>query len=138
MWALQGLTLPGLSWKGTVTWSHFCLSHGADGIPFFCSANGVILTPGNAEGFLLPKYFKEALQLRPTREKQTTPHPGLKPGPFRPHALWKLPTLGKGSFLLATFISTSGKPLSLAGDKETETQSGPKLGSRGGRRKIQQ
>ncbi|EDL33285.1 tRNA 2'-phosphotransferase 1 isoform X1 [Mus musculus] len=68
-----------------------------DGIPFFCSANGVILTPGNAEGFLLPKYFKEALQLRPTR-----------------------------------------KPLSLAGDKETETQSGPKLSSRGGRRKIQQ
>ncbi|XP_029401234.1 tRNA 2'-phosphotransferase 1 isoform X3 [Mus pahari] len=49
-----------------------------DGIPFFCSANGVILTPGNAEGFLLPKYFKEALQLRPTRENQTTTHPGLK------------------------------------------------------------
>lgn len=40
----------------------------ADGIPFFRSANGVILTPGNADGFLLPKYFKEALQLRPTRE----------------------------------------------------------------------
>nr|XP_034369259.1 tRNA 2'-phosphotransferase 1 isoform X4 [Arvicanthis niloticus] len=68
-----------------------------DGIPFFCSANGVILTPGNAEGFLLPKYFKEALQLRPTR-----------------------------------------KPLSLAGDKETESQSGPKHSSRRGRRKIQQ
>lgn len=47
-----------------------------DGIPFFCSANGVILTPGNAAGFLLPKYFKEALQLRPTRENQTTTHPG--------------------------------------------------------------
>ncbi|XP_032735225.1 tRNA 2'-phosphotransferase 1 isoform X1 [Lontra canadensis] len=40
----------------------------ADGIPFFRSANGVILTPGNADGFLLPKYFKEALQLCPTRE----------------------------------------------------------------------
>ncbi|XP_057635374.1 tRNA 2'-phosphotransferase 1 isoform X2 [Chionomys nivalis] len=40
----------------------------ADGIPFFRSANGVILTPGDAEGFLLPKYFKEALQLRPTRK----------------------------------------------------------------------
>ncbi|KAM5248468.1 tRNA 2'-phosphotransferase 1 [Ctenodactylus gundi] len=40
----------------------------ADGIPFFCSANEVILTPGNAEGFLLPKYFKEALQLCPTRK----------------------------------------------------------------------
>ncbi|XP_008047323.1 LOW QUALITY PROTEIN: tRNA 2'-phosphotransferase 1, partial [Carlito syrichta] len=38
-----------------------------DGIPFFRAANGVILTPGNADGFLLPKYFKEALQLRPTR-----------------------------------------------------------------------
>ncbi|XP_076971998.1 tRNA 2'-phosphotransferase 1 isoform X2 [Tamandua tetradactyla] len=40
----------------------------ADGIPFFCSANGVILTPGNADGFLPPKYFKKALQLRPTRK----------------------------------------------------------------------
>lgn len=40
----------------------------ADGIAFFRSANGVILTPGNADGFLLPKYFKEALQLRPTRK----------------------------------------------------------------------
>ncbi|XP_054581818.1 tRNA 2'-phosphotransferase 1 isoform X1 [Eptesicus fuscus] len=68
----------------------------ADGIPFFRSANGVILTPGNADGFLLPKYFKEALQLRPTR-----------------------------------------KPLSLAGDEETECQSGPQHSSRG-RRMIQQ
>ncbi|XP_040827048.1 tRNA 2'-phosphotransferase 1 isoform X1 [Ochotona curzoniae] len=40
----------------------------ADGIRFFRSANGVILTPGNANGFLLPKYFKEAWQLRPTRK----------------------------------------------------------------------
>lgn len=40
----------------------------AGGIPFFRSSNGVILTPGDADGFLLPKYFKEALQLRPTRE----------------------------------------------------------------------
>ncbi|XP_004682736.1 PREDICTED: tRNA 2'-phosphotransferase 1 [Condylura cristata] len=56
----------------------------ADGISFFRSANGVILTPGNADGFLLPKYFKEALQLRPTR-----------------------------------------KPLSLAGNEETECPSSP-------------
>ncbi|XP_012318535.1 tRNA 2'-phosphotransferase 1 [Aotus nancymaae] len=68
----------------------------ADGIPFFRSANGVILTPGNTDGLLLPKYFKEALQLRPTR-----------------------------------------KPLSLAGDEETECQSVPKHISRG-RRRIQQ
>uniref|UniRef100_A0A8C9HBN9 2'-phosphotransferase n=3 Tax=Piliocolobus tephrosceles TaxID=591936 RepID=A0A8C9HBN9_9PRIM len=68
----------------------------ADGISFFRSANGVILTPGNTDGFLLPKYFKEALQLRPTR-----------------------------------------KPLSLAGDEETECQSGPKHCSRE-RRRIQQ
>ncbi|MXQ90688.1 hypothetical protein E5288_WYG016217 [Bos mutus] len=40
----------------------------ADGIPFFRSTNGVILTPGNADGVLPPKYFKEALQLRPTRK----------------------------------------------------------------------
>nr|XP_019573429.1 PREDICTED: tRNA 2'-phosphotransferase 1 isoform X3 [Rhinolophus sinicus] len=44
------------------------LALSTDGIPFFRSANGVILTPGNADGFLLPKYFKEALQLRPTRK----------------------------------------------------------------------
>uniref|UniRef100_A0A2I3H915 2'-phosphotransferase n=1 Tax=Nomascus leucogenys TaxID=61853 RepID=A0A2I3H915_NOMLE len=68
----------------------------ADGIPFLRSANGVILTPGNTDGFLLPKYFKEALQLRPTR-----------------------------------------KPLSLAGDEETECQSSPKHSSRE-RRRIQQ
>ncbi|KAM6158892.1 tRNA 2'-phosphotransferase 1 [Rhynchocyon petersi] len=40
----------------------------ADGIHFFRSANGVFLTPGNADGFLLPKYFQAALQLRPTRK----------------------------------------------------------------------
>ncbi|XP_004264323.2 tRNA 2'-phosphotransferase 1 [Orcinus orca] len=68
----------------------------ADGIPFFRSANGVILTPGNADGVLPPKYFKEALQLRPTR-----------------------------------------KPLSLAGNEETECQSDPKHSSRG-RRMTQQ
>nr|XP_024644775.1 tRNA 2'-phosphotransferase 1 isoform X13 [Macaca nemestrina] len=68
----------------------------SDGISFFRSANGVILTPGNTDGFLLPKYFKEALQLRPTR-----------------------------------------KPLSLAGDEETECRSGPKHCSRE-RRRIQQ
>ncbi|XP_055090097.1 tRNA 2'-phosphotransferase 1 isoform X3 [Symphalangus syndactylus] len=72
------------------------LALAADGIPFFRSANGVILTPGNTDGFLLPKYFKEALQLRPTR-----------------------------------------KPLSLAGDEETECQSSPKHSSRE-RRRIQQ
>uniref|UniRef100_A0A673VJN1 tRNA phosphotransferase 1 n=1 Tax=Suricata suricatta TaxID=37032 RepID=A0A673VJN1_SURSU len=64
----------------------------ADGVPFFRSANGVILTPGNADGFLLPKYFKAALQLRPTR-----------------------------------------KSLSLAGNEETECQSGPENSSRGKR-----
>ncbi|XP_061262777.1 tRNA 2'-phosphotransferase 1 isoform X4 [Bos indicus] len=44
------------------------LALAADGIPFFRSTNGVILTPGNADGVLPPKYFKEALQLRPTRK----------------------------------------------------------------------
>ncbi|XP_008119587.1 tRNA 2'-phosphotransferase 1 isoform X4 [Anolis carolinensis] len=39
----------------------------SDGIPFFRSANGVILTPGDAQGLLLPCYFREALQLRPKR-----------------------------------------------------------------------
>ncbi|XP_068571055.1 tRNA 2'-phosphotransferase 1 [Cebidichthys violaceus] len=39
----------------------------ADGIEFFWSDNGVLLTAGDAEGKLLPKYFSQALKLRPTR-----------------------------------------------------------------------
>ncbi|XP_068182587.1 tRNA 2'-phosphotransferase 1 isoform X1 [Antennarius striatus] len=39
----------------------------ADGIEFFWSDNGVLLTAGNAEGKLLPKYFSRAIRLRPTR-----------------------------------------------------------------------
>ncbi|XP_029917639.1 tRNA 2'-phosphotransferase 1 [Myripristis murdjan] len=39
----------------------------ADGIEFFWSENAVLLTPGDAEGKLLPKYFSRALRLRPTR-----------------------------------------------------------------------
>ncbi|XP_005988908.1 tRNA 2'-phosphotransferase 1 [Latimeria chalumnae] len=38
-----------------------------DGIKFFWSTNKVILTPGNEEGILLPKYFQKVLQLKPTR-----------------------------------------------------------------------
>ncbi|XP_013861471.1 tRNA 2'-phosphotransferase 1 [Austrofundulus limnaeus] len=39
----------------------------ADSIEFFWSENGVLLTPGNSEGKLLPKYFIRALRLKPTR-----------------------------------------------------------------------
>ncbi|KAM7389863.1 hypothetical protein PAMP_023813 [Pampus punctatissimus] len=39
----------------------------ADGIEFFWSENSVLLTAGDAEGKLLPKYFSRALKLRPTR-----------------------------------------------------------------------
>ncbi|MEQ2277359.1 tRNA 2'-phosphotransferase 1, partial [Xenotaenia resolanae] len=39
----------------------------ADGIEFFWSENGVLLTAGDAEGKLLPKYFTRALTLKPTR-----------------------------------------------------------------------
>ncbi|XP_075043784.1 tRNA 2'-phosphotransferase 1 isoform X2 [Mixophyes fleayi] len=39
----------------------------ADDILFFWSANQVLLTPGNADGVLLPKYFLQVLQLRPQR-----------------------------------------------------------------------
>nr|XP_027800277.1 tRNA 2'-phosphotransferase 1 isoform X1 [Marmota flaviventris] len=94
----------------------------SDGISFFRSANGVILTPGNADGFLLPKYFKEALQLRPTRENwplhqytgavpfACTPFPAPEPrltsiSPFSKHRC---------------LLSIAGKPLSLAGDKGTK------------------
>lgn len=43
----------------------------AEGIQFFWSENGVLLTPGDTEGKLLPRYFSRALQLRPTREYLT-------------------------------------------------------------------
>ncbi|CAL1613625.1 unnamed protein product [Knipowitschia caucasica] len=39
----------------------------SDGLQFFWSDNGVLLTPGDTEGKLLPKYFSRALRLRPTR-----------------------------------------------------------------------
>ncbi|XP_047209562.1 tRNA 2'-phosphotransferase 1 isoform X4 [Girardinichthys multiradiatus] len=39
----------------------------SDGIEFFWSENGVLLTAGDAEGKLLPKYFTRALTLKPTR-----------------------------------------------------------------------
>uniref|UniRef100_UPI00398F20EC tRNA 2'-phosphotransferase 1 isoform X1 n=1 Tax=Pristiophorus japonicus TaxID=55135 RepID=UPI00398F20EC len=38
-----------------------------DRIPFYFSTNQVILTPGNDEGVLPPKYFQKVLQLKPTR-----------------------------------------------------------------------
>ena len=41
----------------------------ADGIEFFWSDNGVLLTAGDDEGKLIPKYFIRALRLRPTSKK---------------------------------------------------------------------
>lgn len=113
------------------------LALSADGIPFFRSANGVILTPGNADGFLLPKYFKEALQLLPTREN----HPPscswcLEPVPSALSSL-PAPSPRLTSVSLSLTSSISGKALSLVGNEETECQSGPKHSSRG-RRMIQQ
>ena len=35
-----------------------------DGIKFYKSANNVILSPGNADGFILPKYFKMVKNMR--------------------------------------------------------------------------
>jgi 2'-phosphotransferase len=39
----------------------------ADGVKFFVSANGVILTSGNADGFLEPKYFAAILDAKTRR-----------------------------------------------------------------------
>ncbi|XP_017263672.1 tRNA 2'-phosphotransferase 1 isoform X2 [Kryptolebias marmoratus] len=39
----------------------------SDGIEFFWSENGVLLTPGDSQGKLLPAYFIRALSLKPTR-----------------------------------------------------------------------
>lgn len=39
----------------------------SDGIPFFWSDNGVLLTPGDTEGKLPSSYFSRALRLKPTR-----------------------------------------------------------------------
>ncbi|XP_035695146.1 tRNA 2'-phosphotransferase 1-like isoform X1 [Branchiostoma floridae] len=38
-----------------------------DGLQFFRSANNVILSPGNEEGLIPPKYFQQVLQARPRR-----------------------------------------------------------------------
>ena len=42
------------------TCKHYCLSV-ADGLEFYRSANNVILSPGNADGLLLPKYFESVV-----------------------------------------------------------------------------
>ena len=39
-------------------WSSSC----TDGLTFFLSANNVILSPGNKNGFILPKYFDKVEQ----------------------------------------------------------------------------
>ncbi|XP_030622502.1 tRNA 2'-phosphotransferase 1 [Chanos chanos] len=38
----------------------------SDGVPFFWSENGVLLTPGDADGILAPRYFSRALKLKPS------------------------------------------------------------------------
>lgn len=44
-----------------------CVS--TDGIKFFWSENDVLLTAGDAEGKIQPKYFSRALKLRPSSKK---------------------------------------------------------------------
>ncbi len=49
--------------------SGWCL----DGIQFFWSENGVLLTPGDAAGMLAPRYFSRAQRLKPSRESLSQP-----------------------------------------------------------------
>ena len=56
------LLVPFISMLGIV--SQMCV---ADGIKFFKSANGVILTPGDEQGFLKPKYFKKIVDAKTGR-----------------------------------------------------------------------
>lgn len=56
----------------SLSYMHFlCVFEYTDGIEFFCSENSVLLTAGDAEGKLHPKYFKQALRLRPTSKEKT-------------------------------------------------------------------
>ncbi|KAF0306522.1 N-acetylglucosaminyl-phosphatidylinositol de-N-acetylase [Amphibalanus amphitrite] len=44
----------------------------ADGIKFFKSSNGVILTPGDEQGFLKPKYFKKIVDAKTVASRRNT------------------------------------------------------------------
>ncbi|XP_067011659.1 tRNA 2'-phosphotransferase 1 [Anabrus simplex] len=39
----------------------------ADGIPFYRSVNNVILSPGNDQGYIEPKYFSQVIQVSPRK-----------------------------------------------------------------------
>ena len=45
---------------------HF-ISTFSDGYKFYRSSNNVILTPGNSEGLLPPKYFAKVAQVKPKK-----------------------------------------------------------------------
>ncbi len=44
-----------------------------DGIQFFWSENGVLLTTGDAAGMLAPRYFSRAQRLKPSRKSLLQP-----------------------------------------------------------------
>lgn len=41
-----------------------------DGLEFFQSENGVVLSPGNKDGFILPKYFDKVINLGPNGKRK--------------------------------------------------------------------
>ncbi|XP_072031619.1 tRNA 2'-phosphotransferase 1-like [Amphiura filiformis] len=43
-----------------------------DGLHFFLSKNGVVLSPGDANGIIHPKYFSQVLRVRPRQQIQFT------------------------------------------------------------------
>lgn len=86
----------------------------ADGITFFCSANNVILSQGNKQGVILPKYFQKVVDRKKGEELDLSDlHP------------WADPTLRRGEEATAVGATFDSTPVS-AEDQADKLQSSRK------------